>query len=123
MLSVSPSNATVNSSITVSLTGAEDFSPSNIPIINSTSSDNSTDSSNSNSTSTPLYVAYFHGFNVTFSEVNSSDNTTTIPDGLAGLVYASLVSTNETTPSPDTTLSGLAVITIPVPAAANNSLK
>jgi rubrerythrin len=59
----------------------------------------------------PLYVAYYSGLNVFFSDVGS-DGTTTIPSDLAntGTVYASVVSSNSGVPTDSTTLSGFTIL-------------
>ena len=114
-VSLNPANATVGETVTVALTGQADFIPSNIPVVNG-----SFVSPQSNGTN--LFLAYYNGLNVTFSPLNPNDNTTVIPDGLAGIVYAALVDGNDTAPTVDNTLTGLAVLNIPVPASANNTV-
>ncbi|EIN06278.1 hypothetical protein PUNSTDRAFT_115574 [Punctularia strigosozonata HHB-11173 SS5] len=59
----------------------------------------------------PLYVAYYSGLNVFYSDV-ASDGTTTIPSDLknAGTVYASVVKSKDATPTDQTTLSGLTIL-------------
>ncbi|THG99394.1 hypothetical protein EW026_g2949 [Hermanssonia centrifuga] len=114
VLTLSPANATVNQSVAVALSNNQDFSPSNIPIVNSTFVAPTTNGS------TPLFLAFYHGLQVTFAPLDGS-NSTTVPDGLAGVVYAALVSSNNTAPTPETTLSGLSVLNIPVPATANST--
>ena len=114
VLTLNPANATVNQSVSVALTGQNDFSPSNLPIFNSSFVAPTTNGSD-------LFLAYYNGFNVTYSAL-TSQNTTVIPDTLAGVVYAQLVSTNTTAPSPATVLSGLSVLNIPVPPTANNTI-
>ncbi|PSR74736.1 hypothetical protein PHLCEN_2v9615 [Hermanssonia centrifuga] len=114
VLTLSPANATVNQSVAVAVSNNQDFSPSNIPIVNSTFVAPTTNGS------TPLFLAFYHGLQVTFAPLDGS-NSTTVPDGLAGVVYAALVSSNNTAPTPETTLSGLSVLNIPVPATANST--
>ncbi len=114
ILSLSPTNVTVNDTVSVSVSTKQDFSPSNITIVDDTFIAPTTDGSG------PFYLAFFHGSQVSFAPLNA-DNSTTIPDGLAGVVYTALVSSNATAPSPDTTLSGLYVLNIPVPPSADNS--
>lgn len=115
ILSLTPANSTTGQNVTVQVSPQQDFSPSNIPISNTSFVPTTPPALPGN------FVAYFHGGqNVSYSIINP-DNTTTIPDGFAGIVYASVVTNNQTAPSADTTLSGLAILNIPVPADANNS--
>lgn len=113
VLQISPVNATAGTNITVFVPGTEDFSPANIPIVNASAT--TPIPSVNNGTATPFFLAYYNGTNFTYSALNP-DNTTTIPEGLAGVVYTQLVSTNLTAPSNETVLTGLAVLNIPVPA-------
>jgi hypothetical protein len=68
----------------------------------------------------PLFVAYYSGLNVFFSDVGS-DGTTIIPSNLtnAGTVYASVVSSKNSAPTDKTTLSGLAILYINFDSAAS----
>ncbi|KAI0088359.1 ferritin-like domain-containing protein [Irpex rosettiformis] len=112
-LTLTPANATAGSNVTVQV-GGPDFNSSSIPIISS---------------ATPAaapalggnFLAYFHGLGVSFSPI-AQDNTTSVPTGLQGLVFASVVSTNSSVPSANTTLSGLAPLNIGVQPTADNSL-
>lgn len=115
-LTVTPSfNITVGTNVTVSI-GAPDFSPSNFPIV-----DNSLSMAPHNAAWTGKFLAYFHGgLNVSFSPI-AADNTTTIPDGLAGAVWAQVVTTDQGVPTLEQTVSGVAMLNIPVPAGADNS--
>jgi len=72
-----------------------------------------------NKNNSPLYVAYYSGLNVFFSDVGS-DGTTTIPKDLAntGTVYASVVSSNSGAPTDSTTLSGLNILYFGIPSKA-----
>ncbi|KAI0696342.1 ferritin-like domain-containing protein [Cytidiella melzeri] len=112
-LTLTPSNATVGGQVTVAIGGA-DFNSSSIPITNSSATPGAAPSLQGN------FLAYYHGINVTYSVI-AQDNTTTVPSGIAGVVFTSVVSTNETAPTVDTTLSGLAVLSIPVEASDDNS--
>lgn len=104
----------MNQSVSVSLTGQTDFNATNVPITNSSFVAPTTNGS------VPLFLAFYHGFNISFVPLNP-DNTTVIPDYLAGLVFAQLVSSNESVPAANTTLSGLAPVNIGVAPTAVNT--
>ncbi|KAI0826021.1 ferritin-like domain-containing protein [Irpex lacteus] len=112
-LSLTPANATVGSNVTVQVGGA-DFNSSSIPITSNSSAPDPAPALAGN------FLAYYHGLNVSFSPI-ASDNTTTVPSGIEGLVFTSVVSSNSTKPTVDTTLSGLAVLNIGVQPGDDNS--
>ena len=118
-LTVTPSfNITVGTKVTVAV-GAADFSPKNFPIVDA----NLTMVPPKPPTPPPtnMFMAYFHGgLNVSFSPIGQ-DNTTTIPEGLAGAVWAQVVTTDQGFPTLDETVSGVAMLNIPVPAGADSS--
>ncbi|EKM57289.1 uncharacterized protein PHACADRAFT_208391 [Phanerochaete carnosa HHB-10118-sp] len=115
-LTVTPSsNLTVGINVTVAI-GAPDFNSSNFPIV-----DTNLTTAPNNSPASGKFLAYFHGgLNVSYSPI-ASDNTTTIPEGLAGVVWAQVVTTNTSAPTLNDTVSGVAMLNIPVSPAANNS--
>ncbi|GJE93087.1 ferritin-like domain-containing protein [Phanerochaete sordida] len=115
-LTVTPSfNITVGTNVTVAI-GAPDFSPSNFPIV-----DTNLTMAPNNAPSSGKFLAYFHGgLNVSFSPI-AQDNTTTIPAGLAGAVWAQVVTTDQGFPELEDTVSGVAMLNIPVPSGADSS--
>ncbi|TFK47461.1 hypothetical protein OE88DRAFT_1686457 [Heliocybe sulcata] len=70
--------------------------------------------------STPLYMAYYSGLNIYSSEI-AENGTSTIPEGLVGVVFAAVVCEEPSTvnpPTDDTTLSGLVNWDFGVPSNA-----
>lgn len=112
-------NITVGTTVTVSI-GGPDFSPANFPIIDA----NLTSAPNNLWGPPPpggWFLAYFHGgLNVSFSAI-AADNTTVLPPGLAGAVWAQVVTTNTSKPTLEEAVSGVAMLNIPVPADVDNS--
>ncbi|KAI9059176.1 hypothetical protein FKP32DRAFT_1580154 [Trametes sanguinea] len=65
------------------------------------------------------YVAWLNGLDVVFSVLNK-DGTTTVPQGLAGTVFATVVS-SKATPNDDIMLSGFTIIQMPFDSRAQNA--
>lgn len=65
-----------------------------------------------------LFLAYFTGLDIKYSDVQKSGNTytTTIPEGLEGAVYAGIVGSNNATNAD--ILSGLVILEFPLPSSA-----
>ncbi|KAI0071938.1 hypothetical protein K474DRAFT_1606039 [Panus rudis PR-1116 ss-1] len=72
--------------------------------------------------SQPLFLAYFSGFDVKYSDLskNGDSFTTTIPGGLQGTVYAAVVKSNTETATDDTILTGLAMLEFPFSSYEKN---
>ena len=115
-LTMTPStNVTAGTNVSVAV-GSPDFSPSNFPIV-----DANLTSAPSPAPPAGAFLAYFHGgANISFSPIGE-DNTTAVPAGLAGAVWAQVVKTNQSLPTLNDTISGVAMLNIPVPVTANNS--
>ncbi|OCH86726.1 hypothetical protein OBBRIDRAFT_806564 [Obba rivulosa] len=70
---------------------------------------------------TPLYAAWYSGLQVTYTIVDTSANTTTVPDNLDGTVYVGVVSNKQTGPTSDAGMvTGLAILQFPFPSSAPN---
>jgi hypothetical protein len=118
-LAVTPAvNLTVGATLTVAV-GGEDFSPANFPIQDSKLQN--LPPASIAPPSSGWFLAYFHGgLNVSFSPINP-DNTTILPPGLAGAVWAQVVNTDQGFPTIDNVISGVSMINVAVPANADNS--
>ena len=108
-------DVTVGSAITVVI-GDFDFSPADFPIV-----DADPTSAPATSSLAGAFLAYFDGVDgVSFSPIDH-DNTTIVPDGVLGTVFVQVVTTDQSFPTLDDTISGVAILTIVASADADNS--
>ena len=67
-----------------------------------------------------VYVAWFNGIEVQYTDLSTTDNTTTVPDGLQGTVFGAVVGDEADSPTAQEILTGLVMFEIGIPSYVGN---